>query len=65
MATNTFPRVRIGIGTPEYKNDMIHYVLGTVPEEEYEILQQGIEKAAHAVVDILKHGIDYAMNQYN
>lgn len=65
IASNEFPRVRVGIGAPLYKNDMINYVLGQVPKEEKEILQKGVQQAANAVIDILKHGIDYAMNQYN
>ena len=65
LASDTFPRIRIGIGTPAYKNDMINYVLGKIPEEEYLILEQGIKKAATAVSDIIKNGIDHAMNQYN
>lgn len=65
IATDTFPRVRVGIGTPEFKNDMVNYVIGSIPEEEYKILQQGVENAAKAVADILKNGIDHAMNEYN
>lgn len=65
IASDTFPRVRVGIGQPTYKNDMINYVIGQVPDEEYEILEKGIETAAEAVMDILKNGIDHAMNAYN
>ncbi len=65
LGTDTFPRVRIGIGKPTYKNDMINYVLSKIPEEEYNILEQGIKKASMAVADIIKNGMDYAMNQYN
>ena len=65
IATDIFPRVRVGIGAPTYKNDMINYVIGQVPKEEYEVLEKGIEKAADAVVDIIKNGIDHAMNKYN
>lgn len=63
--TDTFPRIRVGIGTPEFKNDVINYVLGHIPEEEYEILQNGIKEAATATIDIIKNGIDHAMNKYN
>lgn len=65
LSTDTFARVRIGIGTPEYKNDAVNYVLGKVPKEEMDLLQDGVEKAAKAVVEILKNGIDQAMNRYN
>ena len=60
-----FGRVRVGIGQPEFKNDMINYVIGKIPEEEQKILQQGVKKAAEAVEEILKNGIDTAMNKFN
>ena len=56
---------QVGIGQPEFKSDMINYVIGKVPQEEQEILQQGVEKAAKAVEEILKNGIDIAMNKFN
>lgn len=65
LGTKDFPRIRVGIGVPEYKHDMINYVIGKISKEEQEILQQGIEKAVKATIGILKNGMDYAMNQYN
>ena len=55
----------VGIGQPEYKNDMINYVIGKVPEEEQKVLQEGVTKAAEAIEEILKNGIDIAMNKFN
>lgn len=60
-----FLRVRIGIGTPKFKNDMINYVIGKISKEEYIILQKGKEKAVKAIEDIIKNGMDYAMNNHN
>lgn len=60
-----FMRIRVGIGQPEFKSDMINYVIGKVPEEEQIILHQGVDKAANAVEEILKNGIDIAMNKFN
>ena len=65
VVTTDFPRIRIGIGTPDYKNDAINYVIGHVPDEEYEILQTGVKKASEVVEEIIKNGIDIAMNKYN
>ena len=65
LCTEQFPRVRIGIGMPENKEDMINYVIGYVPEEEKEILDKGCEVAKNAVVEILKSNIDIAMNKFN
>lgn len=60
-----FPRLRVGIGMPEHKGDLINYVIGYVPEEEYNVLQSGVNLAANAIEEILKSGIDIAMNKYN
>ena len=65
LQSTDFARIRVGIGQPEFKSDMINYVIGKVPQEEQEILQQGVEKAAKAVEEILKNGIDIAMNKFN
>lgn len=67
LKTNNFPRVRIGIGkpAPEHDSDLIEYVIGTINPEEKEKLSEGIEKAANAIVEILKNNIDIAMNKYN
>lgn len=60
-----FPRVRVGIGMPEHKNDLINYVIGKIPKEEIEILDKSTTKAKEAVIEIIKNGIDRAMNKFN
>lgn len=65
LQTEEFARIRVGIGKPEFKNDMINYVLGSIPEEEVKILDEGTTKAKEAAIEILKNGIDTAMNKYN
>ena len=65
LGTEEFPRIRIGIGKPEHKEDKINFVLGEIPEEEKEKLEEGVEKAKQAVIEILKNGIDIAMNKFN
>lgn len=65
LQSTDFARIRVGIGQPEFKSDMINYVIGKVSQEEQEILQQGVEKAAKSVEEILKNGIDIAMNKFN
>lgn len=65
LGTTEFPRVRVGIGQPEFKNDMINYVIGKVPDEEQKILAEGVKKASEAVEEIIKNGIDIAMNKFN
>jgi len=65
LNSENFPRVRVGIGMPEYKDDLINYVIGYIPENQLEILQKGVDMATEAVEDILKNGIDNAMNKFN
>ena len=65
LADDRFSRIRVGIGKPKYDDDLINYVIGAIPEEEEEGLNQGIEKAKEALKELLKNGIDSAMNKYN
>ena len=65
LPNNRFKRVRVGIGKPENKSDMINYVIGKVSDEEQEILDKGTEKAKEAVIEIVKNGVDSAMNKFN
>ena len=65
LNSEDFIRVRVGIGKPKYENDMINYVIGAIPEEEIESLNQGVEKAKEAVIEIFKDNIDIAMNRFN
>ena len=65
LNTTDFTRVRVGIGMPEFKDDLINYVIGHVPDAELEKLQTGVNAAAEAVEEIVKNGVDIAMNKYN
>jgi len=65
LSTEQFPRVRVGIGVPEYKGDLMNYVIGHISENEKEELIKGIELAEKAVEEIININIDSAMNKYN
>ena len=65
LNTENFARIRVGIGCPEFKGDLINYVIGHIPEEELEILSKGVELATKAVEEIIKNGADIAMNKFN
>ena len=65
LGTDQFSRIRIGIGKPEHKGDEINYVIGPIHNEEKKLLMQGVEKAEKALIEILKNGIDIAMNKFN
>ena len=65
LKSEEFPRVRVGIGKPEYKEDIINYVIGAIPKREIETLNKSIEAAAKAVEEIVENGIEEAMNKFN
>ena len=65
IGTEKFPRVRIGIGKPEHKGDLINYVIGKISEEDKKILEKSTDVAKDAVIEIIKNGMDKAMNLFN
>ena len=66
LHSEEFTRIRVGIGTPENKEARIQYVIGNISsEEDKEKLNEGTEKAKEAIIEIMKNGVDSAMNQYN
>ena len=66
LQSENFIRIRVGIGTPKYKGDLINYVIGSaIPESEKEELEAAVDIAAKAILEILKNGIDIAMNKFN
>jgi PTH1 family peptidyl-tRNA hydrolase len=68
-----FPRLRIGIGRPRTAEGepithpmvVARYVLGEPEPEEQEALEATVERAAEAVVCVLREGLAVAMNRYN
>ena len=65
LGSEEFTRIRIGIGKPEFEGDAINYVIGAIPDEEAKVLDEGVKKAAEAMVEILKIGVDNTMNKFN
>lgn len=65
LESESFPRLRIGIGKPPQNMEVIDYVLGEFSSEE----REEIEKAEWLAVDALKmmifEGIEPAMNKFN
>ena len=66
LNSEEFTRIRVGIGTPEYKHDRIQYVIGKISsEEDIKTLNLGTDNAKDAVIEIIKNGVDSAMNKFN
>ncbi len=65
LASEDFPRIRVGIGRPTEEYDAIDYVIGKIDDQTYQELETGIEKATQAIPIYIQYGIEKAMNLYN
>ncbi len=65
LGTREFIRIRIGVGAKPSGWDLADYVLGRFSKEERKAVDEAIQRAAHAVEEILENGVDAAMNLYN
>ena len=65
LHTDTFLRVRIGVGKPPSKEYGADHVLSRVSKRDREALDVTLEEAADAVELILSEGVQAAMNRYN
>lgn len=65
LNTEQFYRIRIGIGMPERKEELTSYVIGKISEEDLKKFKTSISNAAKAVIEIIKNGIEKAMNKFN
>lgn len=66
MGTDNIMRVKIGVGAkphPDY--DLADWVLGKFPKEDEENLNTALENSVKAIEEIIKQGIDSAMNKYS
>lgn len=67
-----FPRIRIGVGRPivdgrpsRHPDDVADYLLSTPTPKQWPLIDQAERRAADAVLHILEHGVESAMNRYN
>lgn len=63
LGSRKFPRVRVGIGSSD--GSTIQFVIGKVGKDEQKILNEAAEAAASAAADIIRIGIENAMNIHN
>ncbi len=64
LGGNDIPRLRIGIGRPDPKQDVGH-VLGNFSDDEASILDDVLQRASDALRVWVKDGIVKAMNEFN
>jgi len=60
-----FIRVRIGIGRPENKEQVVDYVLSTFDNDEKSLIADSIKRATKAVETIVFKGLNEAQRQLN
>lgn len=66
LNSDNFPRIKIGVGAPGNPDyDLADFVLGRFTKEEIPVLEEAIIKASKAAEEIIKRGIDSAMNKFN
>ncbi|MEA4848809.1 MAG: aminoacyl-tRNA hydrolase [Clostridiaceae bacterium] len=65
LQTDKFPRIRLGIGKqPDYM-DLADYVLGRFSDKEIPLMEEAVKSSSLAIEEIIKNGINSAMNKYN
>ena len=65
LGTDAYLRVRVGVGRPSGRMDPADWVLQPLRGAALEEFSDSIPSAAQAVIHILEHGIDSAMQEYN
>ncbi|MFN2582934.1 MAG: aminoacyl-tRNA hydrolase [Candidatus Dormibacteria bacterium] len=63
--TQDFVRVRIGVGHPGRDGDLVDHVLDRFDRDEGERMPAIIDRAADAVVTLIRDGVEQAMASYN
>jgi len=58
-------RVRIGIGRPERKEDVVSFVLEEFTFDEKPVIKEAIKNAVKAIETIIKDGVPEAQRQFN
>ncbi len=65
LKTESFTRIRMGVGGKPKGYDLADYVLGHFSKAEREVMDESIIKATQAVRVIIEDGVDMAMNRFN
>ncbi|MFA4858392.1 MAG: aminoacyl-tRNA hydrolase [Candidatus Margulisiibacteriota bacterium] len=65
LCTSEFIRVRLGIGRETASDDITDYVLSKIPPAQMDKIEPAIEKAAQAVLAIIRDGVEPATQELN
>jgi len=58
LGTEEVPRLRIGIGKPNWQGDLTAYVLGEFTPEEWPIIERALTRAARAIEVFREQGLE-------
>lgn len=65
LGKKDYLRLFVGIGHPGRRSDVVDHVLGIPDPDEAKILEEGVHRAASAIVQILHVSVDNVMNELN
>lgn len=65
LGSESFQRIRVGVGEKPKEYDLVDYVLGHFSGEEKSLIEDGITKAIQAIEIMLTKDTDQAMNEFN
>ncbi len=65
LATDAFPRLRIGVGRGDERRNLADHVTGKIEDAERPVLEEAIGRAADAVETFVTEGIVAVMNRFN
>ena len=65
LDSDAYLRVRVGVGPPPGRMDPADWVLQPLRKASLEEFEGSIPTAAQAVIHVLEHGIESAMQEYN
>jgi len=64
LNSDNFVRIRVGVGKKE-NEELADFVLSRFTKEQIPILEKAIINAASSAVEIMKNGVESAMNKFN
>lgn len=65
LQSDKFTRIKIGVGKQKMGQDLADFVLSGFSKKELKEIEETIDKAALATIEIVENGVESSMNQYN
>ncbi len=65
LGTDRFPRLKMGIGRPDEKRDVVDFVLSPFTDPERETLDETLGRAASALREAVSSGLERAMSRHS